>query len=110
MKSFLWIFASLALSCFLGLAVLAQISQPSPESNRRVVHKVNPKYPEAALRMKLGGTVKLVASVGPDGSVKKVEPVGGNPILIDAAQNAIAQWKYAPGAESRENVELHFTP
>jgi membrane protein involved in colicin uptake len=48
--------------------------------------------------------------VGPDGSVKKVEPVGGSPILVQAAETAISQWKYAPGVESQESVELHFTP
>jgi membrane protein involved in colicin uptake len=54
--------------------------------------------------------VKVVAVVGTDGSVKKVEPVGGSPILMQAAQTAITQWKYAPGSESQESVELHFTP
>jgi membrane protein involved in colicin uptake len=52
----------------------------------------------------------VVAAVAPDGSVKKVEPVGGSPILVQAAANAISRWKYAPGAESKEIVELHFTP
>lgn len=60
--------------------------------------------------MNLGGTVKVVAVVAPDGSVKKVDPVGGSPILVQAAQSAISQWKYAPGSESKETVELHFTP
>jgi outer membrane biosynthesis protein TonB len=60
--------------------------------------------------MGLGGTVRVVAVVGSDGSVKKVEPVGGSPLLVQAAETAIAQWKYAPGAETQESVELHFTP
>jgi len=60
--------------------------------------------------MNLGGTVKVIAVVASDGSVKKVEPVGGSPILVQAAQSAISQWKYAPGSESKETVELHFTP
>ena len=60
--------------------------------------------------MNLGGTVKVIAVVAQDGSVKKVEAVGGSPILVEAAQSAISQWKYAPGSESKETVELHFTP
>jgi outer membrane biosynthesis protein TonB len=60
--------------------------------------------------MNLGGVVKVVAVVAADGNVKKVEPVGGSPLLVQAAENAIAQWKFAPGPESREPVELHFTP
>ena len=54
--------------------------------------------------------MKVVAVVASDGNVKKVEAVGGSPILVQAAESAIAQWKYVAGAESRENVELHFTP
>jgi len=99
-----------ALSYSLAPAVRAQNQQPSPESKRLIVRRVAPEYPLAAKRMGLGGTVKIVAMVGPDGSVKKVEPVGGSPILVQAAETAISQWKYAAGAESQESVELHFTP
>ena len=55
-------------------------------------------------------SVRVIAVVASDGNVKKVEPVGGSPLLVQAAENAIAQWKYAPGGETRETVELHFTP
>jgi outer membrane biosynthesis protein TonB len=101
---------ALALSYGFGPGSPAQSQQSSSGAGRRIVSKVNPSYPVPALRMNLGGTVKVVALVAADGSVKKVEPVGGPPILIQAAQNAVAQWKYAPGSESRETVELHFTP
>ena len=110
MKSLLAMVVTCALSYSLVPALWAQNQQPSPESRRRVVRKVAPEYPLAAKRIGLGGTVKVVAVVGTDGSVKKVEPVGGSPILMQAAQTAITQWKYAPGAESQESVELHFTP
>jgi len=99
----------LALSDFRP-AALAQ-TEPSPsEAQRKVVRKVEPQYPAAAKRMNLGGIVRVIAVVGSDGNVKKVEPVGGSPLLVQAAENAIAQWKYAPGGETRETVELHFTP
>ena len=99
----------LILVCGFG-AVGAAHCQDSSESGRRLVQKVDPRYPEIAKRMNLGGTVKVVAVVAANGQVKKVEPVGGSPILVQAAQSAISQWKYAPGSESRETVELHFTP
>jgi outer membrane biosynthesis protein TonB len=64
-----------------------------------------------ARRMNLSGTVKVVAVVAQDGKVKKVEPVGGSPLLVQSAQDAIMRWKYAPGgAESRELIELRFHP
>lgn len=97
--------------CF-GAAAAAQGQQSSPEaeSGRKVVKRVSPQYPEMAKKMNLGGTVKVVALVATDGNVKKVEPVGGSPLLVQAAQVAISQWKYSPGPESRESIELHFTP
>ena len=86
-------------------------SQESSTDGRRIVRKTDPRYPEIAKRMNLSGTVKVIAVVEPDGKVKAVEPVGGSPLLIEAAQSAITQWKYAPASsESREPIELHFHP
>jgi|SRR5271166_560244 len=105
--------------CFLVLLLLcstfgpgaAQNQPASSESGRKVVQKVLPTYPTLAKSMNLSGTVKVLVIVAPDGAVKKVEPVGGSPLLLQAAQEAIFKWKYAPAsAESREPVELHFNP
>jgi outer membrane biosynthesis protein TonB len=60
--------------------------------------------------MNLGGVVRVVADVAPDGTVRKVEPVGGSPLLVQAAEEAVLKWKFAAGAESKETLELHFTP
>jgi TonB family protein len=78
---------------------------------RKLIHKTMPVYPPLARQANLAGTVKVIAVVGPDGKVKTVEPVGGSPILIEAAKEAIVQWRFAPApAESREVIELHFNP
>jgi TonB family protein len=82
----------------------------SAETARRVVRQTPPVYPEMARKIGLGGTVKVVAVIAADGDVKSVEPVGGSPLLIKAAEDAVAKWKFAPGSESRQTVELHFTP
>ena len=71
---------------------------------------MQPTYPPIAKQMKLTGTVKLVADVAPDGTVKRVDPVGGSPLLLQAAESAVTRWKYAPGPETKETVEIHFTP
>ncbi|MGH9493676.1 MAG: TonB family protein [Candidatus Sulfotelmatobacter sp.] len=96
--------------CFSGLGGKAHGQQNVVENGRKLVRRVDPQYPQVAKRMNLRGTVKVVAVVAADGSVKKVEPVGGSPLLVQAAENAVTQWKFVPGAESREIVELHFTP
>jgi TonB family protein len=76
---------------------------------RRVARKVLPQYPEIAKRMNLVGTVKVLATVAPDGTVKSVQPMGGSPVLIQSASDAVSKWKFAPAsAESKELIELHF--
>jgi protein TonB len=103
------LFLLLTLS-FMGSAGPVQSQQSSIDGARKLVRKVEPRYPDLAKRMNLTGTVRVVAIVAADGTVKKVEPVGGSPVLVQAAQTAISQWKFAPGSESKETVELHFNP
>jgi len=98
----------LLLLTFFGLARVAQSQQSA--GTRRITRQVNPAYPDLAKKMNLGGTVRVIAVVGADGEVKSVEPMGGSPVLLKAAQDAVAKWKFAPGTESKETVELHFTP
>ena len=89
-------------------AATAQNQQPSAE--RKILRKMTPTYPEIARKMSLGGTVKVVAVVAADGEVKAVEPKGGSPILLRAAEDAVSKWKFASGGESRETIEVHFAP
>ena len=101
----------LALSYGFQPATPAHAQQPSSaETGRKLIRKVPPEYPPEAKRMNLSGTVRVVADIGSDGSVKKIEPIGGSPLLLQAAENAISRWKFAPGPETKETVELHFTP
>lgn len=99
---------SILLSCF-GPAGMAQTQQSSTESERRITRKVIPTYPEIARKMNISGTVKILATVSPDGSVKSVQAMGGSPVLIQSAQDAVTKWRFAPAsAESKELIELHF--
>ena len=100
----------LMLCCFtvFGPAATAQSPQSSAEL-RRIVRKVPPSYPEIAKRMNLAGTVRVLATVAPDGTVKSVQPMGGSPVLIQAAQDAVYKWKFSPAsAETKELLELRF--
>ena len=97
-------------SCSFGSAQTAQSQQTSSESGRKILRKPAPSYPEIARKMSLGGTVKVVAVVAADGEVKSVEPKGGSPILLKAADDAVAKWKFASGGESREVIEVRFAP
>jgi TonB family protein len=99
----------LLVSCCFGFAGLAQGQQSSNESGRKVVRRVEPRYPEIAKKLNISGTVKVFAVVAPDGTVKAVEPVGGSPLLVQASQYAVKEWRFAPAAaESKELIDLHF--
>jgi outer membrane biosynthesis protein TonB len=97
-------------SYYFGPAGTAQGQQTSNEGGRKVLRKMVPTYPDLARKMNLSGTVKVIAVVAADGDVKAVEPKGGSPILLKAAEDAVAKWKFVSGGESREIIEVHFAP
>lgn len=95
----------------LTLVPASSAQQEQTESNRRILSRVTPQYPEMARTMNLRGNVKAEAVVEPNGVVKSVEVKGGHPVLVRAAQDAIYKWKWAPAArETREPIEVRFDP
>lgn len=80
-------------------------------SDRKLLLRVPPKYPEYLKTHEIGGVVRLLVEVTPKGAVKSVSPLGGNPILVDAATDAVKQWKYVPADKSDSlEVKIDFVP
>lgn len=107
------VFAVLAIWVgMLGPGVLApQRAFAQGELTRKVKTRVPPSYPELARRMSICGTVKMVVVVSPNGSLKDARVVGGNPILVNAALDAVKKWKFEPASvESTGTVEFNFQP
>jgi protein TonB len=71
-----------------------------------LIHDVAPQYPPEAGRARIEGTVVLLAVIGTDGSVKDVRVENGLPILIQAAIDAVKQWRYKPYLVDGEPVEV----
>jgi TonB family protein len=71
-----------------------KVSQGVTEAN--VIRKIEPVYPREALAKHLGGTVKLEAFIGDDGSVNDVKLLQGEATLAAAAITAVRQWRYSP--------------
>lgn len=93
------------LSLVLALPAVAQAE------NRKLLTQVKPVYPENLKRFNVNGVVKLEVIISPNGSVKDVRPIGGNPVLVELAVDAVRKWKYVPGpAETTTRVELTFKP
>ena len=72
--------------------------------NRKIITKVAPVYPELAKHMNIGGTVKVEVVIRPNGSVKSTKIVGGNPVLLDSAKEAVLKWKFAPSSEETTGI------
>jgi TonB family protein len=91
--------------------VFAQNSASPTNGGRKVITRVAPSYPELAKRMHLQGMVKIEVIVRPNGSVKSTRVLGGNPVLTDAAVDAVNKWKFeSAGDETTETVQLTFNP
>jgi TonB family protein len=95
----------------------ATVVLPSPaafaqeELTRKVRSKVAPTYPEIARRMSISGTVKLAVVVAPNGTIREAKILGGHPVLVNAAVDAIKKWKFEPASEeSSGTVEFKFSP
>jgi TonB family protein len=107
-KAFIHLVVVILMACVAVSA--AQTSSPST-SERKVTARVAPVYPELARRMRLQGTVKIEAVVKPNGTVKSTRVLGGNPVLVDAAAEAVNKWKFESGpSETAEIVQVTFAP
>lgn len=105
-----WRVALLALAGSLSMFSAFAQTQESTEA-RKVLMRVTPQYPAIARRMSISGSVRLEVLVAANGSVKAAEIKGGHPLLAQAAQSAVREWKYEPGShETHEIVEVKFTP
>jgi TonB family protein len=76
---------------------------------RKVKASVKPDYPQIARQMRVTGTVRLEATVAPDGKVRDTKVIGGSPLLVQEAVTAVKKWKYEEASkETVENVEVVF--
>jgi len=99
----------LLLTALLPLAALAA-DAASPAAARRLKSQVLPILPDMARQMNLQGAVRLEVDIAADGSVTSVRALGGHPILIQSAEQAVRKWRFQPGPASRTVVEFNFHP
>lgn len=90
-------------------AALLAGSAIAAAQERKIVRREEPVYPPIAERMQLHGTVKLKIWIRADGTVRRLEYIGGHPLLAESALKAVKAWHYQPAdQESTTVVELKF--
>ena len=77
--------------------------------NAHAAKIVRPTYPELARETGVEGRVSLTCVIGRDGSVQKIEVTKGHPLLIQAATDAVARWKFKPLVLNGQAVEMETT-
>ena len=83
------------------------------------LRKVDPKYPQSAIKQRIDGEVILYAIIRKDGHVDSIQLVRGvDPLLDQNAMGALARWQFRPATREGQPVDLeavihipfHFNP
>lgn len=61
-----------------------------------LTHHVAPAYPPLAKQARIAGAVRFKILIDADGSITKIELISGHPLLVQAALDAVRQWRYKP--------------
>jgi periplasmic protein TonB len=86
-----------------GKRELVRVASIEPS---RLIRKVDPVYPELARRARISGDVILDAVIDEEGNVTSLKVLSGHPLLVEAARQAVLQWKYSPTILSGEPVAI----
>jgi protein TonB len=82
---------------------------------KSIIKKVPPEYPKEARKKHVQGTVVLHGVISHEGDVMEISVVSGDPMLTQAAIEAVKQWKYKPyllnghPVEVETQFQLNFT-
>jgi TonB family protein len=105
-----WIGSALFIA-LLALFLIVPNNSFAQTTSRKVKSRVEPVYPVLAKRNNISGSARVELLITPDGKVKDVKVLGGNPVLIQAVMAAVVKWKYEPAAEeSSVVIKFDFNP
>ena len=72
----------------------------------KLIREVQPEYPVLAKETRIGGTVRLKAVIASDGKVQDLKLLSGQPLLVQAAMDAVKKWVYRPTYLNGKPVEV----
>jgi protein TonB len=81
-----------------------KLSEPVVEA--QLISRIEPRYPPLALQMRQAGTVVLHAVISRDGRINALEVMSGSAFFVQAALDAVRQWRYRPTLLNGEPVEV----
>src|SRR5947209_4559594 len=69
------------------------------DADAHLMQRVEPVVPPLAKATLVGGKVVIAITIDSAGRVSSYKVVSGHPMLVQAAINAVKQWKYKPFEE-----------
>jgi protein TonB len=71
-----------------------------------LVRRVEPVYPPLPRAARIQGPVVLAAIISKAGTIEHLQVLSGHPMLVDAALQAVSQWRYRPYVLNGEVIEV----
>jgi protein TonB len=72
----------------------------------QLISRIEPRYPTLAKQTKTEGIVRLHAIISRDVRITSLDILSGHPLLVQAALEAVSQWRYRPTMLNGEPVEV----
>jgi len=71
-----------------------------------LLRRVDPVYPPLARSARIQGQVVLAAIISKAGTIQHLQVLSGHPMLVNAALDAVSQWRYRPYVLNGEVIEV----
>jgi protein TonB len=71
-----------------------------------LMRQVQPTYPPLAKSARVQGAVEFTATISKDGKIENLQLIHGHPLLVNAAKEAVLQWRYRPTLLNGQPVEV----
>lgn len=71
-----------------------------------LIHRVQPVYPPLAREARIQGSVILRAVIDREGKIENLQVISGHPLLVQAAMDAVRQWRYRPYILNEQPIEV----
>lgn len=71
-----------------------------------LIKRVQPRYPQNSLSMRIQGVVQMEATINKEGNISNLKVISGDATLARAATDAVKQWRYKPYYLNGDPVEI----
>ena len=71
-----------------------------------LILRVQPLYPPLAKQARIQGQVVLRAVISRSGAIENLQVLSGHPMLVQAAIDAVKQWRFKPYTQNRKTTEF----